>query len=110
MTRPTVPERRSRLQWDIGPRTERGRSAAAEEAQDLAVLGPASLLLLGEDELAVSDDVVLALGARDGGGVEAVVAQLGRETRGPFVVPASDGAVENLDGHGASLACRRPDT
>ena len=29
--------------------------------------------------------------------------ELGRETRGPFVVPASDGAVEDLDGHAPSV-------
>ena len=29
--------------------------------------------------------------------------QLGRETRGPFVVAVSDGAVEDLDGHAQSI-------
>jgi len=54
-------------------------------------------LLLGEDELALGDDVELALLALDRPRVEAVLVQLGRETRGPFVVAASDGAVEDLD-------------
>jgi hypothetical protein len=30
--------------------------------------------------------------------------QLGRETRGPIVVPASDGAIEDLDLHRESVA------
>jgi hypothetical protein len=56
-------------------------------------------LLLREDELPVGDDVELALLAFDRARVEAVLVELGRETRGPFVVAASDGAVEDLDLH-----------
>jgi len=56
--------------------------------------------LLREDRPSVHDDVVLALFTLAGGGVDAVLAKLGRETRGPTVVAASDGAVEDLDGHG----------
>jgi hypothetical protein len=82
----------------------RSALAGVEQGQNFAVVRVASRFLLGEDELAVGDDVVLALGSLDRGGVEAVVSQLGRETRGPFVVPASDGAVEDLDGHGGSVA------
>ena len=60
-----------------------------------------ALLLLGEDELPVSEHVVLALGALfDLGLVLGFVVQLGRETRGPCVVAVSDGAVLDLDlGH-----------
>ena len=64
---------------------------------DLARLRPATFLLLGEDERAVGDDVVLALRTRHGLGVVARILQLGRETRGPFVIAVSDGAVEDLD-------------
>ena len=60
------------------------RSAGAEEAQDLAVLGITPELLLREDRLAVDDDVVLALRPFARACVVAVVVQLGRETRGPF--------------------------
>jgi hypothetical protein len=57
------------------------------------------LALLGEDELAVGEDVELRLRAFADRGLESLSVQLGRETRGPSVVPASDGAVENLDAH-----------
>jgi hypothetical protein len=63
------------------------------------VLGEAALLLLREDELPVGDHVVLALRALDCLRVEAVLRQLSRETRGSFVVAASDGAIEDLDAH-----------
>ncbi len=76
----------------------------SEQFEDLAVLGPALLHLFREDELAVGENVELRLGAFQGRSVEPVVVQLGRETRGPFVVPASDRAVVDLDGHEASLA------
>ena len=53
-----------------------------------------ALLLLREDELTVSEHVVLALGPFfDLGLVLGLVVQLGRETRGPCVVAVSDGAV-----------------
>ena len=78
-------------------------SAGSEQGEDFAVLGPAPFVLLGEDQLPVSDHVVLGLVPLARGGVESAVIQLGRETRGPFVVPASDGAVENLDGHKGSV-------
>jgi hypothetical protein len=68
------------------------------------VLGKASALLLREDELAVRDDVELALRALDDGGIEPVRVQLGRETRGPDVIARSGGAVADLDGHARSLA------
>jgi len=57
------------------------------------------LLLLGEDEVAVVQDVELPVAAfRDRRG-EALCLELGRETRGPFVVTASDGAIKDLDAH-----------
>jgi arabinogalactan endo-1,4-beta-galactosidase len=59
------------------------------------------LALLREEELAVGEDVELRLRALPDRGVETPVVQLGRETRGPPVVPASDGAVENFDAHSA---------
>ena len=65
------------------------------------MLGKAPLALLGEDEPPVGDHVVLALGALERFGVVAVPGQLSRETRGSFVVAASDRAVEDLDAHAA---------
>ena len=62
-------------------------------------LREAALGLLGEDELAVRDDVELALRALDDAGVDAAGVERGRETRGPAVVAPSDGAVEDLDAH-----------
>jgi hypothetical protein len=56
-------------------------------------------LPLGEDHLAVEQDVVLVLLARPDRRFETLVRQLGRETRGPAVVTASDGAIEDLDTH-----------
>jgi hypothetical protein len=61
-------------------------------------------LLLGEDRLSVRDDVVLRLLALARRGLDPVLLQLGRETRGPSVVAPSDGAVEDLDRHVGSLA------
>ncbi len=55
--------------------------------------------LLGEDEGAVAQDVELAGASCSDGGVESVLRELGRETRGPAVVAASDGAIQNLDAH-----------
>ena len=57
------------------------------------------LVLLREDDAAVGDDVELAVLALLVLGFEAGLPQLGRETRGPSVVAASDGAVEDLDAH-----------
>ena len=63
------------------------------------MLGETALLFLREDEPPVRDHVVLALGALERLGIEALLPQLSRETRGSFVVPASDRAVEDLDAH-----------
>ena len=60
-----------------------------------------SLLLLGEHEPPVHNHVVLALRALERPGVETLLLQLSRETRGSFVVAASDGAIEDLDAHAA---------
>src|SRR5215213_6886363 len=80
----------------------------AESGAYLAALGKTSQLLLGEDELAVAQDVELPLAARDRRRVDPLRGELGRETRGPAVVPASGGAVVDLDAHRAvtlALAC-----
>ena len=62
------------------------------------MLGKSAALLLREDDLAVNDDVVLALGTLLGHGlVLRFGVQLGRETRGPLVIAVSDRAVENAD-------------
>src|SRR4051794_39367763 len=63
--------------------------------EDLAELRPAALALLREEELVVDQDVELALLARDHLRAVLGAVQLGHETRGPFVVPASNGAVED---------------
>ena len=65
------------------------------------MLREAALLLLRENEPAVGDHVVLALRSFERLGVEALLLQLSRETRGSYVVTASDGAVEDLDAHAA---------
>ena len=70
-----------------------------EHPQDLVVLRKAPLVLLREDERPVGDDVVLALRPLERDGVVTCLRQHGRETRGPTVVAASDGAVEDLDAH-----------
>jgi hypothetical protein len=70
-----------------------------QRAENLGRLWEAALLLLREDERTVGDDVVLALRPLDRLCVEALLLQLSRETRGSFVVAASDGAVEDLDAH-----------
>ena len=64
------------------------------------MLWEASFLLLREDQLAVGDDVELALLTGNGlGVVSGALIQLGRETRGPAVIAVSDGAVKDLDLH-----------
>jgi hypothetical protein len=65
------------------------------------VLGEAPDLLLGKDGLAVDVNLELArLAFFDLGLVLRLGVQLGRETRGPFVVAVSDRAVEDADsGH-----------
>jgi hypothetical protein len=45
----------------------------AQGREHLAVLGPATRLLLGEDEPSVREDVVLALGAFESDGVETLL-------------------------------------
>jgi hypothetical protein len=71
--------------------------AVTEERADLGVLGEAPRFLLREDDLSVAENVELALPAGlELGLVRGLGVQLGRETRGPFVVAVSDGAVEDL--------------
>jgi hypothetical protein len=78
-------------------------SSRAEQPEDLVFLGEAALALLREEKLAISQDVELAPRALGDRGADALVVQDGRETRGPTVVAASDGAVVDLDGHNRSL-------
>ena len=85
-----------------GRRRRRASRRLLQQAQNLAVLGPAADALLGEDRLAVAHDVELRLRAPDGRGRDPGRLELGRETRGPCVVAVSDGAVEDLDRHGAT--------
>jgi hypothetical protein len=61
--------------------------------------------LLRVDEASVADDVELTGLARPDLRVVPVLRQLGRETRGPSVVAASDGAIEDLDAHTAERTC-----
>jgi hypothetical protein len=63
-------------------------------------------LLLREHELAVAQDVELAVLAGGHRCVEALLAKLGGETRRPPVVTASDRAIEDLDAHEESIADR----
>jgi hypothetical protein len=75
--------------------------------KDLLGLGEAALALLRKAQLPVDDYVELALGAFDGLGlVLRPRVDLGRETRSPAVIAVSDGAVEDLDLHSASLPKR----
>jgi hypothetical protein len=77
-----------------------------EKPEHFALFRPATGVLLREHRLAVTDDVELRLGAADRARVETGCPELGRETRGPFVVPVSDRAVKDLDGHRARLYSR----
>lgn len=65
-------------------------------------------LLLGEDQFAIREHVVLAVAALlDLGLVLRLGVQLGRETRSPCVVAVSDGAVLDQDlRHGENLPSR----
>jgi hypothetical protein len=77
--------------------------AFREGGEDLVLLGEAALRLLRKQELAVGDDVELALRALDDARVDPGGLQRGRETRGPAVIAPSDRAIENLDAHVQSL-------
>jgi hypothetical protein len=69
-----------------------------EQVADLQRFREAAHPLLREDDFAVGKDVVLALRALfDFRVVLGLGVQLGRETRGPCVVPVSDGAVLDED-------------
>ena len=69
----------------------------SEFYENLVVFGEAVLLLLRKDHVAVGDDVELRTRAFDRARCVAVALERGREAHGPRVVPASDGAVEDLD-------------
>jgi hypothetical protein len=72
------------------------------------MLGKATLFFLGEDHASFPDHVELALPAGlDLGLVLRFGVELGRETRGPFVVAVSDRAVEDPNArHDQNLAPR----
>jgi hypothetical protein len=81
-------------------------SKLVHQCVDLRVLGEAPGLLFREDGLTVDEYFELALAAGlDLGLVLGLGVQLGRETRGPFVVAVSDGAVEDANlRHGENLS------
>jgi hypothetical protein len=70
-----------------------------QQLEHLAWLGEAVRERLREDDRPVVQDVELAASPLADRRVVSLVLKLGRETRGPFVVAASDGAIENLDAH-----------
>jgi hypothetical protein len=76
---------------------------------DLGVLGEAPGMHLGKDGRAVDENLELAGRAGlDLGFVLRLGVQLGRETRGPFVVAVSDGAEEDADSrHQMVLNCSK---
>src|SRR6266516_7290942 len=91
------PKRRSAIH---SAQQSRAELFAADEVKDLILFGEAACLPLRENDLLVDEDVELAFVAR--GRLRALVGSLvdhGRETRGPAVVAASGGAVEDLDRH-----------
>ena len=88
-------------------RSRRG-SSAPQEREHLAGLGKPMCFALREDEPPVADDVELARLAFADRRVVALLRQLGRETRGPSVVPVSDRAIQDLDAHPAERTCSVP--
>src|ERR1043166_6281382 len=98
--------RTSAKAWPPSAPSGRRASAGADKAEDLAGVRPAPLCLLRENELAVGEHVELRFTSLADRRLEGLVAQLGRETRGPFVVAASDRAGEDLDGHGEIVRAR----
>ena len=74
--------------------------SSGDRAENLVELRKAVLALLREDDAAVGDDVELGALAGDCTRRVSLMAELLGEAHGPPVVPASDGAVEDLDpGH-----------
>ena len=80
----------------------------AELGDDLVLVRKAAFALLREQQPTVGDDVELALLTRYCLAVPTRRGDRGRETRGPCVVPASDGAVEDLDPHRTKATPRGP--
>ena len=72
-------------------------SGSGERDENLVDLGKAVFPLLREDDTPVGDDVELGTPALDRLGVVPAFSQVLGEAHGPPVVPASDGAVEDLD-------------
>ena len=101
--------REAEKQCGDGPgkaREQERRRRLAQQREHFAVFGEAALGLLREDEPSVRQHVELRPRTRRrGGGDVEHLRDLGRETRGSHVVPASGGAVQDLDGHaGRTLA------
>jgi hypothetical protein len=72
------------------------------------VLGETARLLLREDQIAVPENVELPLLAfLELGLVLGLGVQLGRETRGPFVIAVSDGAVKDAHARHAGNLTRQ---
>ena len=75
-----------------------------ERGDDLGLVREAAFALLREDQPVIEEDVELTCPAgRNRGGLVGALVDRGRETRGPGVVPASGGAVDDLDGHRSNL-------
>ena len=73
--------------------------------ENLADLGKAAPFVLGEHTPPIDEDVELASPPRRHLRVDAeCVGELGRETRGPYVVAASGRAEEDFDAHHGTLA------
>ncbi len=72
-----------------------GSGRRRKPGEYLVHVGEAPLALLREEHLAVHDHVELTLLARNHLGGEPGAVQLGHETRGPFVIAASDRAVKD---------------
>jgi hypothetical protein len=73
---------------------------SGQEREDLVLLREAPFRLLGEEEAIVAQHVELAAPARDRLGFDGdLLANRGRETRGPRVVAVSGRAVEDPNRH-----------
>src|SRR4051794_7256270 len=98
--RPRRPASRSPRATAARRRSRRARSAL-QQREHFSRLRESLHLALGEHELPVPQDVELARAPRRGLDLETLFVQPGRETRGPFVVAASGGAIKDLDAHAA---------
>ena len=79
-------------------------SSGVQQRHDLPVVGEPARVSFREDQPPLGEDVELAFAAWYRLGFETLACQLGRETRGPCVVPASGRAVKDLDAHRADAS------